>query len=115
VRRREFIVLLGSAAALPLAARAQYAAKIPRIGIIDDAPMWRSFRQALRELGYVEGQTIAYEYRYGDGVPDRLATVAAELARRPVDLIATFGTPPTRAAKEASSSTYSVNWCPEPK
>jgi putative ABC transport system substrate-binding protein len=104
VRRREFIALLGSAAALPLAARAQHAAKVPRIGIIDDAPMWRSFRQALRELGYVEGQTIAYEYRYGDGVPDRLANVAAELARRPVDVIATFGTPPTRAAKEATAS-----------
>jgi putative tryptophan/tyrosine transport system substrate-binding protein len=104
VRRREFIALLGSAAALPLAARAQHAAKVPRIGIIDDAPMWRSFRQALRELGYVEGQTIAYEYRYGDGVPDRLATVAAELARRPVDVIATFGTPPTQAAKEATAT-----------
>jgi putative tryptophan/tyrosine transport system substrate-binding protein len=66
--------------------------------------MWRSFRQALRELGYVEGQTIAYEYRYGDGVPDRLATVAAELVRRPVDVIATFGTPPTYAAKEATAT-----------
>jgi putative tryptophan/tyrosine transport system substrate-binding protein len=104
VRRREFIALLGSAAALPLAARAQHAAKIPRVGIIDDGPMWRSFRQALRELGYVEGQNMAYEYRYGDGVPDRLATVAAELARRPVDVIATFGTPPTHAAKEATAS-----------
>jgi hypothetical protein len=50
VRRREFIALLGSAAAFPLAAQAQHAAKIPRIGIIDDAPMWRFFRQALREL-----------------------------------------------------------------
>jgi putative tryptophan/tyrosine transport system substrate-binding protein len=104
VRRREFIALLGSAAALPLAARAQHAAKMPRIGIIDDAPMWRSFRQALRELGYVEGQNIAYEYRYGDGVPDRLAIVAAELVRRPVDVIATFGTPPTQAAKEATAT-----------
>jgi putative ABC transport system substrate-binding protein len=66
--------------------------------------MWQSFRQALRELGHVEGQNIAYEYRYGDGVPDRLATVAAELVRRPVDVIATFGTPPTRAAKEATAT-----------
>ncbi len=104
MRRREFVALLGSAAALPLAARAQHAAKMPRIGIIDDAPMWRSFRQALRELGYVEGQNIAYEYRYGDGVPDRLAIVAAELVRRPVDVIATFGTPPTQAAKEATAT-----------
>src|SRR5947208_16761019 len=77
---------------------------MPRIGILDDAPMWRSFRQALRELGYVEGQNIAYEYRYGEGAPDRLAAVAAELVRRPVDVIATYGTPPTQAAKEATAT-----------
>jgi len=100
VRRRDFIALLGSAGAIwPLALRAQQPAKIPRIGIIDDAPMWHAFRQALRELGYVEGHNVAYEYRYGEGSPDRLAQVAAELVRRPVDLIATFGTPPTHAAK----------------
>jgi putative ABC transport system substrate-binding protein len=59
VRRREFITLLGGAAAAwPLAAHGQQAARIPRIGIIDDAPMWQSFRQALRELGYVEGQAL---------------------------------------------------------
>jgi putative tryptophan/tyrosine transport system substrate-binding protein len=58
----------------------------------------------LRELGYVEGQNIAYEYRYGEGAPDRLATVAAELVRRPVDLIATYGTPATYAAKEATAT-----------
>jgi putative tryptophan/tyrosine transport system substrate-binding protein len=84
VRRREFIALLGSAAVTwPLGARAQQPAKIPRIGIIDDAPMWQAFRHALRELSYVEGQNIAYEYRYGEGAPDRLAAVAAELVRRP--------------------------------
>src|SRR6266852_2685197 len=88
--RREFITLMGGAAAWPRAARAQQGAKIPRIGILDDAPMWRTFRQALRELGYVEGQTVNYEYRYSEGVPDRLATVVGELIRRPVDLIATF-------------------------
>jgi putative ABC transport system substrate-binding protein len=88
----------------PLGAHAQQPAKIPRIGILDDAPMWQAFRQALRELGYIEGQSIAYEYRYGDGAPDRLATVAAELVRRPVDLIATYGTPPTHAAKEATAT-----------
>src|SRR4051794_9206425 len=105
VRRREFIALLGGAAATwPLSLRAQQPAKIPRIGIIDDAPMWHAFRQALRELGYVEGRNVAYEYRYGEGAPDRLAQVAAELARRPVDVIATFGTPPTYAAKEATTT-----------
>src|SRR2546429_4081276 len=105
MRRRDFMALLGSAAATwPLAAHAQQPAKMPRIGIIDDAPMWHAFRQALRELGYVEGQNVAYEYRYGEGTPDRLAEVAAELVRRPVDVIATFGTPPTHAAKEATTT-----------
>ena len=105
MRRRDFMALLGSAAATwPLAAHAQQPAKMPRIGILDDAPMWQAFRQALRELGYVEGQNIAYEYRYGEGAPDRLATAVAELVRRPVDLIATYGTPATHAAKQATAT-----------
>ena len=86
MRRRDFLALLGSAAATwPLAAHAQQPAKIARIGILDDAPMWQAFRQALHELGYVEGQNIAYEYRYGDGAPDRLAT-AAGVALIPVEV-----------------------------
>jgi len=104
IGRRELIAALGGAAAWPLAAVAQQGVKIPRIGIIDDAPMWQAFRQALRELGYVEGETVNYEYRYSEGVPDRLATVVGELIRRPVDLIATFGTPPTEAAKAATTT-----------
>jgi putative tryptophan/tyrosine transport system substrate-binding protein len=105
VRRREVIgTLLGSAASLPLAARAQQTARVPRIGIVDDAPMWHSFRQALRELGYIEGQSVNYEYRYSEGVPDRLTTVVGELVRRPVDLIAVYGTPPTEAAKAATAT-----------
>src|SRR6266699_1261184 len=105
VRRREFITLLGGAAATwPLAARAQQAARVPRIGIVDDAPMWHSFRQALREFGYVEGQSVNYEYRYSEGVPERLAAAVGELVRRPVDLIAVFGTPPTEAAKAATTT-----------
>src|SRR5215813_8663856 len=108
IKRREFIALIGGGCLL-LAVKVKRAwgqqpAKIPRIGIIDDAPMWQPFRQALRELGYVEGQNIAYEYRYGEGAPDRLATVADELVRRPVDLIATYGTPATYAAKEATAT-----------
>jgi putative ABC transport system substrate-binding protein len=104
MKRREFITLLGGTAAWPLAARAQQGAKMPRIGIVDDAPMWHTFRQALRELGYIEGETVNYEYRYSEGAPDRLATVVGELIRRPVDLIATFGTPPTQAAKAATTT-----------
>ena len=108
MKRREFIALLGGAAApaFPLAARARNSGrtKIPRIGIIDDGPIWEPFRQALREAGYVEGQTIAFEYRRADGNPERLAAAAAELARLPVDVIATYGTPASRAAKAATST-----------
>ena len=110
MKRREFITLLGGAAIAPsifwpLAARAQQAVtKIPRIGIIDDSPIWNAFRQGLRDLGYSEGQNIAFEYRYAGGLPDRLAWVAADLVRRPVNLIATFGTPPTLAAKQATTT-----------
>jgi putative ABC transport system substrate-binding protein len=105
MRRREFITLLGGAAAAwPRAVRAQQPARVPRIGIVDDAPMWDSFRQALREHGYVEGQSVNYEYRYSEGVPDRLAVVVGELVRRPVDLIAVYATPPTEAAKAATAT-----------
>ena len=105
MRRRAFITLLGGAAAAwPLAARAQQAGKIPRIGIIDDSPIWNAFRHGLRDLGYLEGQNIVFDYRYAGGLPDRLAWVAVELVHRPVDLIATFGTPPTLAAKQATTT-----------
>src|SRR5262252_4897952 len=97
-RRREFIMLLGGAAAWPLAARAQQPGKIPRIGIIDDVPRWNAFRHGLRDLGYLEGQNVAFEYAYGDGVQERLAEAAAVLVHRPVDVIATFGTPASFAA-----------------
>jgi len=103
--RREFVALLGGAGAVwPVAAYGQQPARVPRIGIIDDAPVWHSFRQALREFGYVEGQSINYEYRYSEGVPDRLATAVGELVRRPVDLIAAYGTPPIEAAKAATTT-----------
>jgi putative ABC transport system substrate-binding protein len=105
MKRREFITLLGGAAAWPRAARAQERpSKIPRIGIIDDAAIWDHFRQGLRDLGYIEGQTIALEYRSADGKPDRLAAVANELAGLPVDLIATYGTAAAYAAKQASTA-----------
>jgi putative tryptophan/tyrosine transport system substrate-binding protein len=104
MNRRDFITLLsGAAAAWPLAARAQQR-KIPRIGIIDDAAIWDQFRQGLRDLGYVEDQTVAFEYRSAEGKPDRLATAANELARLPVDVIATYGTAATYAAKQATTA-----------
>src|SRR5262249_4946896 len=104
MKRREFITLLGGAAVWSLAARAQQQGKVPRIGIIDDAPMWNAFRQGLRDLGYLEGQNIAFEYRRADDAPERLAEAATDLARRPVDIIATYGTPPSIAAKAATTT-----------
>ena len=105
MKRREFITLLGGAAvAWPLTARAQQGPKIPRVGIIDEAPMWNAFREGLRDLGYVEGRNIAFDYRYANGVPERLAQAAAELVRLPVDVIATFGTPPTVAAMRSTTT-----------
>jgi hypothetical protein len=89
MRRREFITLLGGAAvAWPLAARAQQPTKIPHIGIIDDSLRWNAFRHGLRDLGYLEGGNVAFDYAYGDGVPERLAEAAAALVRRPVNVIA---------------------------
>jgi putative tryptophan/tyrosine transport system substrate-binding protein len=104
MRRRDFISLIGGAAtsAWPIAARAQKSAKVPRIGIIDDAPTWEHFRQGLRDLGYIDGQNIAFEYRSGEGQPDRLATAANDLARLPVDVIVTAGSAATRAAQQAT-------------
>jgi putative tryptophan/tyrosine transport system substrate-binding protein len=105
IARRKFLATLGGAAvAWPLAARAQQPGKIPRIGIIDDSLHWNAFRHGLRDLGYLEGQNIAFDYAYGDGVPERLAEAAAALVRRPVDVIATFGTPASFAAKQATTT-----------
>jgi len=70
IGRRKFLATLGgTAVAWPLAARGQQPAKIPRIGIIDDSPMWNAFRHGLRDLGYLDGQNIAFEYRYAGGLP----------------------------------------------
>ena len=105
IGRRKFLATLGGAAAAwPLAARAQQAGKMPRIGIIDDSPRWNAFRHRLRDLGYLEGENIAFDYAYGDGVPERLAEAAATLVRRPVDVIVTFGTPASLAAKQATTT-----------
>src|SRR5215471_4171960 len=105
LKRREFVTLLGGAAtAWPLRALAQRPAKIARVGIIDDAPIWDHFRQGLREAGYVEGQNLAIEYRSADGQPDRLAVAARELVAIPVDVITVYGTAATRAAQQATTT-----------
>jgi putative ABC transport system substrate-binding protein len=103
VRRREFISLLGGAAVAPaFAVRTNAAARIARVGIIDDSANWEPFRRQLRELNYVEGQNIAFEYRRADGAPDRLFAAANELVQIPVDVIAVYGTPAAQAAKQAT-------------
>jgi putative ABC transport system substrate-binding protein len=112
MKRRQLIVVVGGAAAAavtgtwsltwPLASLA--AAKVTRVGIIDNGPDWEPFRAELRELHYAEGQNIAFDYRQADGMPDRLAVAARELAQIPVDVIAVFGTPAAQAAQQATKS-----------
>jgi putative ABC transport system substrate-binding protein len=105
MNRREVLALIAGAAAAPCIAHAQQRPKkIPRIGIIDDGAIWTPFRDALREAGYIDGQTIAFGTRTADGNPERLTAAAAELVQLPVDLIATYGTPATRAAKAATTT-----------
>src|SRR5665213_1942472 len=105
MRRRDFIAVLGGLMAAPRAGYAQQRTnKVPRIGIIDDGPIWTPLRDALREAGYIDGRTIAYEVRRADGDPKRLAAAAAEPAALPVDVIVTYGTPSSRAAKTATST-----------
>ena len=106
MKRREFITLIGGAAATrPVAARAQGpAGKIARIGIIDDSPNWNPFRRQLRELHYVEGQNIAYVYLRTNGDPDQLDAAASALAQIPVNVIVAFGTPTAKAAQRATKT-----------
>jgi putative ABC transport system substrate-binding protein len=77
---------------------------MPRIGIIDPAAMWDHFRQALRALGYVEGRDIALEHRSAEARPERLVAAATELAQLPVDVIVTFSSEATQAAKQATTT-----------
>jgi putative tryptophan/tyrosine transport system substrate-binding protein len=108
MKRREFITLLGGAAAAwPLAAHAQQAGKLPTVGFLgQNTPLGESeraaaFAQRLRELGWVEGRTITIEYRWAEGRNDYLAEIAAEFVRLKVNIIVTGGTPAVMAAKQA--------------
>jgi putative ABC transport system substrate-binding protein len=107
MKRRAFIALIGGAAAWPLAAHAQPAGKLPTIGFLGNeaatwAPYTAAFAGRLRELGWIEGRTIAVEYRWAAGRPERQAEVAAEFVRLRVDVIVTAGDA-VAALKQATS------------
>ena len=113
MRRRQFISLLGGAAtspiAWPLAARAQQATKVPAIGILGSGTpatqghWYAAFVQRLRELGWIDGRTVAIEYRWAEGRDERAAEIAAEFVQRKVDVIVTSATAGAVAAKQATS------------
>jgi putative ABC transport system substrate-binding protein len=112
VRRREFITLLGGVAAgWPLSAGAQQPAKLPTIGLLApntpslDSHRVGAFVQRLRDLGWIEGRTVAIEYRWTEGRNDRLAEIATEIARLKVDVIVTAGPAAITAAGQAAPAT----------
>src|SRR5262245_12742720 len=109
IRRREFIALLSGAAAWPLAARAQQPARIPRLGVLllstpHNDPSMEIARRGLRDLGYVEGQNLAIEYRYAEGRPERLPDLAADLVRLKPDVLFSIGGDVTPAAVKATQT-----------
>jgi putative ABC transport system substrate-binding protein len=110
IERRKFLATLGGAAAVwPLAARAQQSGKLPTIGFLvsgtrsSHGQLVAAFVVRLRELGWIEGRTVAIEYRWAAGRNEHLAEIAAEFVRLKVDIIATSATPPSVAAKQATS------------
>jgi putative tryptophan/tyrosine transport system substrate-binding protein len=111
LRRREFVAFLGSAAAWSIAARAQQPAKVRRLGVLSQDPVhaqltppYQAFQQSLRELGWVEGQNLAIEWRFSEGKADLLPRLAAELVDLPVDLIVAIASPPALAAAAATGT-----------
>jgi putative tryptophan/tyrosine transport system substrate-binding protein len=121
VRRREFITLLGGAAAAwPLAARAQQAGKVPLLGYLTadsdsaDSPRRKAFREGLDKLGYNEGQTIHVEYRTAAGTVEKLSTFAAEFSHLNVDVVFAFTTGATQAAAKAMPTKPIVSITPDP-
>ena len=109
MKRRDFITLLGGAAAWPLAARAQHPGKLPTMGIIGSGTpatqghWYAAFVQRLRELGWIDGRTVAVEYRWAEGRDERFAELAAEFVQRKVEVIVTSSTVGVVATKQATS------------
>jgi putative tryptophan/tyrosine transport system substrate-binding protein len=108
MKRREFIAALGGVVVLPFAAHAQKA-KLPTIGFLGPLSQsaqtdWtKAFVQRMRELGWIEGETFAIEYRWAEGRTERFAEIADELVRLKVNVIVTAGTLATIAAKQATT------------
>src|SRR6516165_610525 len=121
MRRREFIILLGGAAVgWSLAASAQTQPKIPRVGCVFahtptiDKDVFEAFRRALRELGYVEGQTIVLEARWAEGHSERMPELMAELVGLNVDVLVAVNTPASVAAKNATQTIPIVMMATDP-
>ena len=105
MRRRDFIALASGAVAWPLTARAQRP-KLATIGVLvvaNPEPFWSQLREALRGLGYIEGQNIVFEFRSAEGKPNLLPNLAAELVQLKVDIIVASQTPAVLAAKQTTS------------
>ena len=108
MKRRNFIALLGGAALWPLAARAQQSARLPTIGFLGaNNPTFErasidAFVQRLHELGWIENRTVSIEYRWAEGREERFAEIAAEFIRLKVNVIVTYGTTSSIAAKKAT-------------
>jgi putative ABC transport system substrate-binding protein len=105
MRRRTFIAALGGLPVWSCPALAQQRPpKTPRIGIVDNAPIWDNFRQGLHQYGYIEGQNIDIEYRSSEGRQDRFAAAAKDLADGSVDIIVISGSAAARAAQQATTT-----------
>ena len=113
MRRREFVVLVGTAASWPLAARAQQPG-MPVIGFLHSGSphsyvsQMRMFRQSLKEIGYIEGQNLAIEYRWAEDQIARLPALAAELVHRQVSVIVAGGSPAAALAARSATTTIPI-------